>query len=198
MSTVIRISELKWTGAKLVPTALAGDRDAWEKLFQLYNPSLYCIARSFGLDQPTSDDAVQTTWLRLVEHIGTIREPSAIGAWLMTTLRRYIISLLRSRARGPHLVRFDGKDVPDSRRSPEEEVTMRERDARLHAALRRLPVRDRRLLVLLMASSSPNYSDVSAELDIPIGSIGPTRARSLSRLRHELEAAGIDDEPLSA
>ena len=93
---------------------------------------------------------------------------------------------------------MDGADVPDPGRSPEEEVTAGDRDARMRAALRRLPARDRQLLALLMASRRPSYGKVSAELRMPVGSIGPTRARCLARLRRELEADGVDEQLLSA
>jgi DNA-directed RNA polymerase specialized sigma24 family protein len=63
--------------------------------------------------------------------------------------------------------------------------------------LQRLPARDRELLTLLMDSPAPRYSDVSARLKMPVGSIGPRRARSLGRLRRELDAAGIDGELVS-
>src|SRR6266566_1115732 len=133
-----------------------GDRGGWEGLVRKYNGSLYAVARSFRLDQATIDDAVQTTWLRLVEHLETLREPEAVGAWLMTTLRRHISSILRSRR--CCVVGLDGADLPDPDRSPEEKVTACDRDARLRAALGRLPVRDRQLLTLLMVSSMPTAS----------------------------------------
>jgi RNA polymerase sigma factor (sigma-70 family) len=196
MTTVVKPREPTATNAELVHGALAGDRGAWEELVRRYHGSLYWVARSFRLDQATSDDVVQTTWPRLIEHLDTLRDPSGVGAWLMTTLRRHIISVLRGRRREPHLLGLDNADVPDPGRSPQDEVTACDRDTRVHAALRRLPVRDRQLLVLLMASPSPNYREVSAELRMPVGSIGPTRARSLDRLRHELDAVGIDSELL--
>jgi len=186
------------TNAELVRGALAGDSDAWDRLVHRHNGSLYWVTRSFQLDKAAAEDAVQTTWLRLVEHLGTIREPDRVGAWLVTTIRRHIISTFRDRAHAPHLVGLDGTDVPDPGRSPEEEVAAGDRDARMRTALRRLPPRDRQLLTLLMASRRPSYGKVSAQLSMPIGSIGPTRARCLARLRRELEADGVDGQLLSA
>jgi RNA polymerase sigma factor (sigma-70 family) len=183
------------TNAELVRGALAGDSDSWDSLVRRHNGSLYGVARSFHLDKAAADDAVQEAWLRLVEHLGTIRDPDRVGAWLVTTIRRHIISTFRH---GPQLVGLNGDDVPDRGRSPEEEVTAGDRDARMRAALRRLPARDRHLLALLMTSRRPSYGKVSAELGMPVGSIGPTRARCLERLRRELEADGIDEQLLSA
>ncbi len=182
------------TSTELVRGALAGDSESWDNLVRRHNGSLYGVARSFRLDKAAADDAVQTTWLCLVEHLGTIRDPDRVGAWLVTTIRRHIMSTFR----GPQLIGLDGTDVPDPGRSPEDEVTAGDRDARVRAAVRRLPARDRQLLTVLMASRRPSYGKVSAELRMPVGSIGPTRARCLERLRRELEADGMDKQLLSA
>ena len=78
----------------------------------------------------------------------------------------------------------------------EQAVTASDRAARISVALRRLPAPDRELLTLLMDSPS-SYRAVSAELKMPVGSIGPKRARSLERLRRELDAVGVDRELVS-
>jgi RNA polymerase sigma factor (sigma-70 family) len=184
------------TNAELVHGALAGDRESWDSLVRRHNGVLYYVARSFRLDKDAADDAVQATWLCLVEHLGTLRDPDRVGAWLVTTMRRQVMSTFRGHR--PQLTGLDGTDVPDPGRSPEDEVTAGDRDARVRAAVRRLPARDRQLLVLLMASRRPSYGKVSAELHMPVGSIGPTRARCLERLRRELEADGMDEQMLSA
>ena len=184
------------TNAELVHGALAGDRESWDSLVRRHNGVLYYVARSFRLDKDAADDAVQATWLCLVEHLGTLRDPDRVGAWLVTTMRRQVMSTFRGHR--PQLTGLDGTDVPDPGRSPEDEVTAGDRDARVRAAVRRLPARDRQLLVLLMASRRPSYGKVSADLHMPVGSIGPTRARCLERLRRELEADGMDEQMLSA
>src|SRR5215831_8423233 len=157
MTAALEPWESAATDAELVRGALAGDHDAWENLVRRYSGSLYGVARSFQLDKTATDDAVQTTWMRLVEHLGTLRDPDRVGAWLRTTLRRQITSTFRSRGRGPHLIGLDGTDVPDPGRSPEEELMAGDRDAQVRAALCRLPVRERELLTLLMAAPRPSY-----------------------------------------
>jgi RNA polymerase sigma factor (sigma-70 family) len=184
------------TNAELVHGALAGDGESWDSLVRRHNGVLHYVARSFRLDKNATDDAVQATWLCLVEHLGTLRDPDRVGAWLVTTMRRQVMSTFRGH--GPQLTGLDGTDVPDPGRSPEDEVTAGDRDARVRAAVRRLPARDRQLLALLMASRRPSYGKVSAELHMPVGSIGPTRARCLERLRRELEADGLDEQMLTA
>ena len=91
----------------------------------------------------------------------------------MTTLRRDIYAVFRGRGMEPDLAGPAIADLPDPGRSPEQEVTARDQDAQVGAALQRLPARDRELLTLLMDSPAPRYSDVSARLKMPVGSIGP-------------------------
>ncbi len=197
MTTDGKTAEHTLTSAELVRGALAGDRDAWEKLVRRYDGSLRRAARSFRLDPATADDAVQTTWLRLVEHLDSVREPDRVGSWLLTTLRRQIISVLSAPDQGPRLVGLVGTDPAAPGQSPEELVTAQDRDDRTKAALNRLPARNRTLLTLLVAAEL-SYGEVSAELRMPVGSIGPIRARSLRLLRRELAAVGIDGDALIA
>ena len=139
--------------ADLMHGAATGDRQAWEELVGRYTGMLYAIARSYGLDPATSGDAVQTTWLRLVEHLGTLREPSAVGGWLATTVRRQCLVLVRNRRRELPVEQAEELYPPDTDHSPENEVAARDRDAQVRAAFHRLPVKDRRLLACLMVSA---------------------------------------------
>src|SRR5262249_26677725 len=140
------------TNAELVRGALAGDRESWDGLVRRHNASLYYVARSFQLNKAAADDAVQETWLRLVEHLGTLHDPDRAGSWLVTTIGGHILATFR----GPQLVGLDGADLADPARSPEDEVAAGDRDARTRAAWRRLPARDRQLLALLMDSRRPS------------------------------------------
>lgn len=188
-----RPSEAVTTTADLMHGVAAGDRHAWEELVGRYTGMLYAITRSYGLDAATRGDVVQTTWLLLVEHLGTLRQPGAVGGWLATTVRRQCLLLVRSRPRELLVEHADDLYPLGNDHSPEGEVVARDRDARVRAAFHRLPVKDRRLLACLMISAPCTYADASARLDMPVGSIGPNRARSLQRLRRELAAVGIND-----
>jgi RNA polymerase sigma factor (sigma-70 family) len=192
MTTDVRNWDKSASNAELVDGALAGERAAWNELVRRYDGPLHHMAQSFRLDRAAADDAVQTTWLRLVEHLDTLHDPQGVGAWLTTTLRRQIAETFRRRGRRPHLVGLGDVDVPSTDNLPEDLVTVHDRDARTRAALRRLPARSRKLLTLLMTSPANSYGEVSKALGMPLGSIGPTRARSLHLLRGELEAVGID------
>jgi RNA polymerase sigma factor (sigma-70 family) len=192
MATDVRQWDKSASNAELVDGALAGDSEAWNELVRRYDGPLHHVAQSFRLDRAAADDAVQTAWLKLVEHLDTLHDPQSVGAWLTTTLRRHIVSTLRSSGRSPHMVGLDYQEMPSADNLPDDLVATRDRDARTRAALNRLPTRARMLLTLLMASPANSYGEVSKALGMPLGSIGPTRARSLGLLRTELKAVGID------
>jgi RNA polymerase sigma factor (sigma-70 family) len=126
----------------------------------------------------------QTTWLRLVENLHKIEQPERVGGWLATTARRESLQLLR-RASKYH----GGADemlanMPDAH-SPEPDARpiAEERDAVLRAAWGRLKPRCQELLSLLVTDDPMGYKDLSQLLNMPVGSIGPTRARCLEHLR---------------
>jgi RNA polymerase sigma factor (sigma-70 family) len=169
--------------AQLVRAAASGDEAAWESLVDRFADLVWSVARAHGLDQVDAADVSQTTWLHLAEHIGRMREPGRVGAWLITTARRESLRTLRG-VRRQLLV----ADSPDWRfEDPTVEVDERLTDmilrTRLRAAYESLPEPCRQLLRILMADPPPSYADVSEALAMPIGSIGPTRARCLQRLR---------------
>lgn len=179
--------------ARLVTAAAAGDEHAWGELVDRYTNLVWAIARAHRLDTADAGDVVQTVWLRLVEHLGRIREPERVGAWLATTARHECLRVLRRASR--EVLRDDELelDLTDPRcpGSPEAEVLGSQADALLWTAVDELPERCRKLIRLLMADPPPSYEEISATLDMPIGSIGPNRSRCLERLRRKAIAADI-------
>lgn len=186
------------TDTDLVRRASAGSQEAWEELVSRYSGLLWAVARSCRLNDAASADVVQTAWLRLVENLGRIRDPETIGAWLCTTTRREALRLLKIRTRECPSELLDQADRPSEQVDVQDFTADRDRDARVRAAFRRLPERDRLLLGLLMLSPPAGYREVAAALQVPVGSVGPTRARCLARLRCELTALGIDRQSMSA
>jgi RNA polymerase sigma factor (sigma-70 family) len=174
---------------RLVQRASAGDRRAWQELVDEFAGLVWAVARAHRLSDSDAADAVQTTWLRLVEHLTRLHEPARVGAWLATTARRECLRVLRERA---HVVPC-GDDLPEAiEDAPPLDAALldRERDAALWTAFARLGDRDRALLRILVVDPAPSYEEVSAALAMPIGSIGPTRSRALARLRREVERVG--------
>jgi RNA polymerase sigma factor (sigma-70 family) len=176
--------------AQLVRQARRGDRSAWERLVDQYSRLLWATTRDFRLSENDAADVVQGTWLRLLEHIDRIEYPERIGSWLATTARH---ECLRHLAAGKRvMVVQDDHDAfseavghqPDV----DERLLAEERAQAVRAAVSTLPSRSQRLLELLMADPPVSYTEISDQLGVPIGSIGPTRGRCLERLRLALQA----------
>jgi RNA polymerase sigma factor (sigma-70 family) len=174
----------------LVHAARRGDDAAWRCLVARFERRLRDVVRSYRLSTADVDDVLQTTWLRLFNHIGEIREPAAVGGWLATTARRECLRLLQ----GPMREQLtDDPDLGEQREQdgPETELLAAERHAVLNRALATLPERHRRLMTMLASDAAPDYQHISQALAMPIGSIGPIRARSIARLLRHPELHGI-------
>jgi RNA polymerase sigma factor (sigma-70 family) len=147
------------------------------------------VARAHRLSTHEADDVVQTTWLRLCENIAGVHNPTAVGAWLETTARREALRMLRSSKREHPTGAELRADEPVAPVADERLIAAEERAA-LVAAGERLPLRQRELFALLLTNPDASYDDIGRALDMPQGSIGPTRRRLLDRLRHDRELAG--------
>ena len=167
----------------VLASAAAGDQAAWNILVDRYTSLLWSIARGFRLGSADAGDAVQLTWLKLVEHLDSIHDPDRLAGWLATTARRECLQLLRRNARVRPAPDDDLPEPVDPGPAVEEQVLRRERDAELWQTFARLNERCQRLLRVLTAVPPPAYTEVAAALDMPIGSIGPTRQRCLANLR---------------
>jgi len=163
-----------------------GDERAWELLVRRYQPYLLRLAASYRIHDD-AHDAVQTTFLRLLEHGGEIRKPEAVKSWLATVLRRECLAAVRRRRREqPSEVELDGLLPASHDPDPDDALLRQEEAGFVQEAMGRLPVRHRELLDLLSDPDTSSYRTVSELLDMPIGSIGPTRQRALSRLHDAL------------
>lgn len=167
-----------------------GDEQALDQLVRVMSPVLWHVVRATGLDREAAEDVVQTTWLSLVRSAVTVQDPQAVGRWLCTAARREAWRHARTNGR----VRATDDDDLDSRlprqQSPELDVVLDDERARLWAALGRLPERCQKLLRIVATEPRPDYASISDDLQMPVGSIGPTRGRCLDKLRTELVTAG--------
>jgi RNA polymerase sigma factor (sigma-70 family) len=163
----------------------AGEKSAWTELTDRYTNLLWSVARATRLSEEDAADAVQTTWLRLVERLETIRDPRRLAGWLSTTMRRESLAQLRRRSRQ---VATDGlKDIADDAEPIDGQMLRNERDMALWRAFKTLDQRCQELLRMLMADPPPHYRDVAAALGVTTGYIGPTRLRCLQKLREALD-----------
>jgi RNA polymerase sigma factor (sigma-70 family) len=176
--------------AELVRRAASGDRSAWAHLVDKYSRLIWAMTRDFRLPESDAADVVQWTWLRLLEHITRIEYPDRIGSWLATTARHECLRHLASSKKLMLVEDDDGFEVSRVDHQPDidERLLADERAQAVHAALSQLPSRSQRLLEMLMADPPVPYVEISGELGVPIGSIGPTRGRCLERLRVMLQA----------
>ena len=179
---------------ELVRAAGEGDSEAWHALVERFGRLVWAVTRAHGLGDADAADVSQTVWLRLAEHVGSLREPERVGAWLATTARFESLRAVKYAARCvPVDIDFDlttGDEVP----AADHDLLDAERDAELWQAFSSMSLPCQRLLRTLIADPAPSYAEVSAALGMPVGSIGPRRARCLEHLRGN---AGMCGESVS-
>ena len=173
------------SNAQLLAGAAAGDQAAWNALVERYGRLVWAVARGFELSPADTADLSQTAWLRLVENLGSIAEPDALGSWLATTTRREAIRLLRKRSREV-LAEEQEERSDEGVGGPEEKLLAEDEYEQLRSAMAQLPERCRALLRVLAADNRATYAQLSEAVGLPVGSIGPTRARCLEKLRAQL------------
>jgi RNA polymerase sigma factor (sigma-70 family) len=177
-------------GAQLVSRAAAGDPAAWDAIIKRYASLVWAVALQHGIGRTDAADVAQSTWLRLLEHIGEIRDPERLGAWLATTARREALRLVALRRRmvlEDDDQMFDGPDV--SLAPMDAGLLAEERGRHVADAVDTLPPAWRALVHLLMVDPPMSYHEIGEQLGLPIGSIGPTRGRCIARMRATLESA---------
>jgi len=168
----------------LVHRASGGDHDAWNELVERYAPLVYTICTRYRLSNHDVEDVGQNVWLLLVEQLGKLREPAALPGWLATTTARECLRVVTAASRTERM----GTGVDDSLQFVDdtvidEEILMAERNALLRAAFADLPPRCQQLLSMLISDPPHSYAEIHTQLGIPVGSIGPQRARCLGKLR---------------
>jgi len=166
----------------LVRAAADGDPYALERLVVRFDRVLRAVTRSYGLSSWDADDVIQSTWLQFMQHGRELREPAALSGWLATTARRLSLRMLQRHVR-EHLTDDPACDAAGDHADPDRELLAAERREVLHGALAELPDRHRSLMSMLVRSPDLSYEEVGRRLAMPVGSIGPTRAWSLDRLR---------------
>jgi RNA polymerase sigma factor (sigma-70 family) len=180
----------------LIARCRAGDAAAWPMLVARYQRLVFAVVRRAGLDEHAAADVFQTVFMRLLQHLDRIAEPARLQAWIVTTAKREAL-LQRRRARREvaaevgHDATDDDHDIggtaADGAPGPEQTIDHWQQLMQVREALDRLDPRCRRLLQALFANESVGYDELSRQLDMPVGSIGPTRARCLAKLRRLIE-----------
>jgi RNA polymerase sigma factor (sigma-70 family) len=167
----------------VVLAAGAGDREAWEALVLRYGSLVRSRVRAFRLPEADAQDAVQETWLRLVENLHRLRDPECLPGWLATTARRECLRLLQC---PPPAVLAEAETVADPAPGPEQQVLEAETVREVRDGLARLPLQSTLLLHELFADDRRPYAEIAQRSGMAVGSIGPKRARVLAQLRRNL------------
>jgi RNA polymerase sigma factor (sigma-70 family) len=169
---------------EVVAAAVAGDQGAWNDLVQRFTPLVLTVVRRYRLSDSDAEDVRQELWLTLLKHLKDLKEPRALPGWIITCTKNNALRVLASQRRielvdpqvGSRFDSVDGLAVDD-------ELLRQERRQAVRTALGELRPDHQRLLLLVFADTKISYQQISLGLGIPAGSIGPTRARCLAKLR---------------
>jgi RNA polymerase sigma factor (sigma-70 family) len=173
------------TTTELLCAAGDGSSDAWDQLVRRFEGVVNSAIRAYRLQDADARDAAQRTWLQLIEHHRQLRNPEALGGWLATTARRECLRTLRVRQRTAPIA--EAEELSDPRDDTEERVVDAVAAGQVRALMELLAPRARTLLFALFEENPPAYAELSRRTGIPVGSIGPTRARALGRLRELID-----------
>jgi RNA polymerase sigma factor (sigma-70 family) len=170
--------------AELLALAAQGDGSAWAEVVTRYRGLVSSVVRAYRMQEADARDAEQRTWLRLVEHLGSLRDPDRLGGWLATTASRECLRILRE---GQNVVGVEMDAVPATQPGIEEQVIDADTAARLWQIVAALPPRGRTIMKALFADEPRPYAEVARATGIPIGSLGPSRARLIDRVRRTFD-----------
>ena len=178
------------TACELVAAAQAGDHTAWPDLISRYGGMLRSVTAQFRLQDADTADVVQSTWLHAVEQLDRLRQPERFGGWLKTIAYRECLAVVML-ARREYPDAHVAENVAEPTSDPAAQAVGAETRRAVQAALDALPARRRILMEVLFYWPAVNYVQVAEAVDMPLGSVGPTRARTLGRLRAQLERDGF-------
>lgn len=176
----------------LVVRARLGEQSAWDQLVERFATLVWSVCRRYGIGGGDAEDVAAAVWLRLVERLGSIREPAALPGWISTTTARECLRVLRARSRQVLLdderLTEEGTDALS-----DEWLLEQERHIALRVAFAGLSQRCRRLLSLVFGEPPMPYRQIAEELGMTVGGIGPTRMRCLDKVRESPAVAALMD-----
>lgn len=184
------------TDAALIVRCKNGDGAAWQALVHRYQRLVYAIVRRIGLDEHAAADVFQTVFMRLMEQLPRLTQLDRLQAWIVTTSKREALLQRKRGLRNVSMTRSDEEDdaatgtsaewdIADDALLPEDALAEMQAQNQVKRAMAQLDARCRELLTLLYGADDDKiaYEDVAIKLAMPVGSIGPTRARCLGKLR---------------
>ena len=179
----------------LIRRCRQGSAGAWRQVLKKYERLVYSIPLRYGLSRDDAADIAQITFTILIQSLDGLSEDSHLGPWLVTVARRHTWRLLERNRRESASERRESADVAESAvllgKSDADSIEHWELSQWLETALSKLGDRCRELLLALyFQPERSSYAEVAADLDMPIGSIGPSRARCLKSLKQVLSEEG--------
>jgi RNA polymerase sigma factor (sigma-70 family) len=168
-----------------------GDRSAWDEIIRKFGKLVSTTVRSFRLQEADALDVIQTTWLRLAENAHRVQHPERLAGWLATTARRECLRSLRHAKSGPNLTDWTLDTVSDRSAGPEQRAIDAQITQTLNDLIDELPPLRRDLIRMLFTDDPCSYAEIAHIAGIPLGGIGPTRARALQQLRDKIDEYGL-------
>jgi RNA polymerase sigma factor (sigma-70 family) len=192
-------------GVDLLTAAQSGDEEAWQQLMARYQPLINKIIRRHRLSLWDGEDVSQHVWMQLVDQAGHLREPRAVAGWIATTTARRCCLVLRQQKRSISIDPLDGLGMDShgstavwesgtEHRGLDDDLLRAERRRAVRQGLAELTADQQRLLLLVTQEPAVPYREISRRMGMPVGSIGPTRARLLKKLENSLAVRLLMDD----
>jgi len=181
----------------LVKECLSGNRKAWEILVERYSRLIYSIALRRGLGEEDAADVFQTVCVKLLANLEKLKNDQHLIGWMITTAKYECSHLLRQKYRQHTSLSQDTgnsklENIVAEDELPMDQIIQLQEEDMVRQAVEELGPRCQQLINMLYLSTPPlSYAEVAAQLDVPVGSIGPTRARCLKTLKDKLVKAGF-------
>jgi RNA polymerase sigma-70 factor (ECF subfamily) len=187
------LSRPELSDSELVTIARHGDVAALGLLLERHRPALHATAISILGPGPDADDAVQEVMLVALRHIGSVRDPAAVGGWLQTIVRRACLHY-RRRLRAEFLTDAP-PDVADERPHPDHVIERLELRDWIWTALEQIPEPLRVSAMLRYFGSYDSYQELAAILGVPIGTVRSRLSEAKRKLAEAiLASAGRIDQ----
>ena len=166
----------------LVLRCQVGDRDAFEQLFELYQPRLRYYLKRLGPKANNIEDMLQDTWLRVYRAIEKLKEPKAFPVWLYRIARNRFISDYRTKQTFVSLP----EEWPLA--ETQDDVEFKAECAEvIHASLQALPPAQREVLTLFFLEQM-SYKSIAEVTGCHLGTVRSRLHHAKRSLRKELES----------
>lgn len=178
---------LYWS-AQMAAVAVKRDRASFMRIYDHFAPRLQRYLRNLGVPESMSDELVQEALLTLWRKAAMFDPARAsLATWLYRVARNLYIDHVR---REPHWLPIqeglDRLDDVESARLDSQPDSCFDQDI-LKQVIDRLPPVQAKL-VRMCYLESKSHSEISAELDMPLGSVKSSLRRAFAKLQASMRA----------